>query len=74
MARLQGWLVDPSRHPTIGQWTPARQMRQAANLAFALFLFLGTLSVSRARGWGLAAWIGASAAAAGVLGMAIAAA
>ena len=89
MTRLQEWLSDPSRqiglvtvlaiaaagHFTLAQWIPAGSLRQAAEFAFALFLFLGILSVSRARGWGsMAGWIVVSALTASFLGAALASA
>ena len=89
MARLQDWLNDPSRqiglasvlaiavvgHLTLAQWVPAGSLRQAAEFAFALFLFLGILSVSRARGWAsMAVWIVVSVATASFLGVVLASA
>ena len=89
IAGLQEWLSDPSRqvgivavlviaaigHLMLAQWVPVGGLRQAAEFSFALFLFLGVLSVSRAQGWGSTiAWIAVSAATASVLGVALASA
>ncbi len=88
-ARLREWLADPSHqvgilmmlaiaaagHLALVRWTPPGSSQRAEELAFALFLCLGSLSVDWGRGMGTtAAWIGASALLAGTLGVVLVAA
>jgi hypothetical protein len=84
IGRLREWLGDPSHqlgilamltiaaagHLALVRWTPPGYSQRAEELAFALFLVLSSLSIGRGRGWATtAAWIGASAVLAGMLGV-----
>ena len=83
MDRLKEWLGDPSHqvgilmmlaiaaagHVALARWSPPGFSPRAEEFAFAVFLFLGALSVGRGRGWGAtAAWVAASAVLASIIG------